>query len=257
MTDNLLQGDQTPQPNTPPKSYLEELVGDTKKFKTQEDLAKGKFESDQYVKHLERQLDEMRTDYTKLRDDYQSRAKLEEFIDQYEKQRQQQQLPQTPQTVVPKEPSIDPAQIKAIAASAYQEQEALKVQKQNFDFVRSKLQEKYGPNFAAALKEQVDSLGLTEDFVNDLARRHPQVLFKTLGLDITQQQQSFQAPPKSEQRSDSFTPKTQNRTWSYYQEMKRKDPKAYFDPKTQVQMHHDAIAGGEAFKDGDYRVYGD
>jgi len=78
------------QPDTidtidPSKNYLAELVGEGKKFKTQEDLARGKAESDAYIKILEKRSDELRNDYLKLRDDYSSRAKLEEVVDQLTK----------------------------------------------------------------------------------------------------------------------------------------------------------------------------
>ena len=42
------------------------------------------------------------------------------------------------------------------------------------------------------------------------------------------------------------------RTWSYYQDLKTKNPTEYWRTKTQVQMHKDALALGEAFADGDF-----
>lgn len=261
MNDNLMtpnndpvhsQHSLAPDPNV---NYLNELVGEGKKFKSSEDLAKGKYEADQYVKTLERQLDEMRVDYSKLRDDYNSRAKLEELIDQIESRQQQQQLPSNPPpAVVPQQPSIDPKQIESLVSSKIMEHESSKAQQQNFNFVRSKLEERFGRNYQETLKQQVNELGLTEDFVNDLAKKHPQVLLKTLGLDQPAKQQNFQAPPRNE-RSDHFQPTTQKRTWSYYQQLKKADPKIYYDPKTQVQMHKDAIALGDAFKDGDFNAF--
>ena len=44
------------------------------------------------------------------------------------------------------------------------------------------------------------------------------------------------------------------RTWTYYQEIRHKDPHKYLMPKIQVQMMKDAAALGEAFKDGDYNA---
>jgi hypothetical protein len=37
------------------------------------------------------------------------------------------------------------------------------------------------------------------------------------------------------------------RTWAYYQELKKTNPKLYLDPKISVQMDKDAIALGDAF----------
>ena len=88
MNETLLSGDQTPQID-PNKDYLAELVGEGKKFKTDKDLARGKYEADLYVKTLERQLDELRNDHLKLREDYTARAKLEELLGQLEAKSQQ------------------------------------------------------------------------------------------------------------------------------------------------------------------------
>ncbi|MGH7240227.1 MAG: hypothetical protein ACREHG_09240, partial [Candidatus Saccharimonadales bacterium] len=123
--------------------------------------------------------------------------------------------------------------------------------------VQTKLKETLGNNYPEVLKSRIQDLGLTEDFVNDLARKHPQVLFKTLGVDQPAPQQNFQAPPHTSVRSDNFAPKGgEKRTWSFYQKMKTDNPKRYYDAQTNVQMHNDFMSLGEEFKDGDYNKFG-
>jgi hypothetical protein len=39
----------------------------------------------------------------------------------------------------------------------------------------------------------------------------------------------------------------QERTWTYYQDLKKKDEKRYWSPKVQFQMHNDAIALQDKF----------
>jgi len=74
-------------------------------------------------------------------------------------------------------------------------------------------------------------------------------------LDTPVQRENFQSPPRSDNRTGSFTPQgPKERTWAYYQELKKTNPKVYYDPKTQVQMHHDAVALEEKFKDGDFNA---
>ena len=259
MNDNLLDqnsGDnETIDTN---KNYLQDLVGEGKKFRSPEELARGKAESDLYIKHLERGRDELREDYLKLREESVARQKLEELIGQLESKTQQPTS--SAETQKPDEKNIQPQwdskQIESLVSSKIQEHELTRKQEQNFNQVRSKLQERFGNNYQSVLKTQIDSLGLTEDFVNDLARKHPTVLFKTLGLDTPVQRENFQTPPRSDQSSSSFSPQTSKRTWNYYQNMKKAEPKVYWDPKTQVQMMHDSVALGEDFKDGDYERFG-
>jgi hypothetical protein len=257
MNDNLLdpnsiQDDQI----DPAKNYLQELVGEGKKFKTPEELARGKAESDAYIKTLERGRDELRQDYLKMREESVARAKLEDLIGQLESKQQQPTPPANTQNAGENiQPQWDSKQIESLVSSKIQEHELTRKQEQNFNTVRSKLQERYGNNYQAILKQQIDGLGLTEDFINTLARQHPTVLFKTLDLDSPARTENFQTPPRPGSPSTSFNPQgPKERTWSYYQELKKANPKAYYDPKTQVQMHHDAIELKEKFEDGDFKA---
>lgn len=252
MTENLLQGDDPPRVD-PDKNYFQELVGEGRKFKTPEDLAKGKFEADQYIKILERTRDEMREDYLKLREDYQSRAKLEELIDQMKTQ-----PPSSSDTTHTanddKKPVFDPKEIESLVSSKIQEHESTRKQTENYNFIKSKLQEHYGAGYKEVLKQQIEDLDITENELNDMARQKPKFLMKTLGLDAPVSRERFQAPVSSNQRTDNFSPSgSKKRTWSYYQQMKRDDPKLYQDPKTQVQMQKDYIEQGDAFEDGNFR----
>lgn len=252
MNDTLLDQSNTVQTD-PNKNYLEELVGEGKKFKTPEDLARGKYEADQMISHKNQQFDQLREDYLKLREEYTSRAKLEDLVDQLAQRQLASSESNTQNTNEASKPSIDPKEIESLVSSKIQEFELSKKQTENFNQVRSRLSERYGNNYQSVLKEQIEQLGLTEMFVNDLARNHPQVLYKTLGLDQPKSSEQFQAPPRS-QRNDSFAPSTQKRTWSYYQKMRKENPKLWLDNKTQTQMLKDRVELGDAFEDGSWHV---
>jgi len=230
------------------KNYLEELVGDNKKFKTPEDLAKGKYVSDNYIQILERRLDEMRDEYKKVREENIAGQKLQDLLDKLENQ-------QLPSRDKPKDSnedkavSYDPKEVESLVSSSILRYEQTKKETENFNSVREKLQELYGRNYKDALKEQSEILGLTDDEVNSMARRSPKLFFKTFDLD-KQRGENFQAPPRSDKRSDSFAPrKPERRTWSYYQDLKKKNPLAWMDKKIAIQMEKDAQALGQDFYD--------
>lgn len=250
MNDNLLDNS-----NQEIKDYLTELVGEGKKFKDAETLAKAKYDSDLYIRTLERQKDELRDDYLKMREESMSQAKLKELIDQLEaKQKSSTITPNVPDQDVQKPQPFDPKELESLVSKSIQAHEMTKTQEQNFNFVKTKLKEKFGDNYQAPLKQQVDNLGLTEDYVNEMARKFPNAFLKTLGFDGPAPDNKFQSPPRSE--VSGFAPVTQqDRTWSWYQNLKKSDPKAYHDPKIAVQMHNDAIRLGERFKDGDYNAF--
>jgi hypothetical protein len=257
MTDNLLDIEATPPQE--PQDFYQELVGEGKKFRDQQELAKGKWQSDHYIKTLEMQKDELRRDYLKLKEDYEARAKLEEFIDQLHKQPSQQPaISENTITAKVDKPGLDSQQIESLVSSKIQEHETSKKQNDNFNSVRNRLKERLGSNYQDVLKQQIDELGITEEYANNLARDNPTVFYRMFGLDTQVQQQNFQTPPRSTRISDNFNQKgSQKRTWSYYQDLKAKNPKIYYDPKIAVQMDKDMQELGTAFMDGDFKVYGD
>ncbi len=239
------------------KNYLTELVGDGKKFKSAEELARGKYEADLYVKSLEKKMDELRSDYLKVSEDASSRAKLEDLIGQLESKQQPHISNDNPVKDVKQMPVIDSKEIESLVSNKIQEYELTKRQQENFNVVRNRLKEQFGDNFQNALKQQIADLGLSEEDINALAKKSPSALFKTLGMEQKAIEQSYRPPIASSQKPETFRPKGKDiRSWSYYQQMKKDNPKLYYDPKTNVQMHNDAIELGAAFQDGDFNAFG-
>lgn len=250
MTDNLLD----PQNNQAPSisSYRELLVGEGKKFADDESVAKGKYESDNYIKILEQRLDERESDNKKLREANTSQANMQELIDQY-KQLLATKSENTQQASGVTEKPFDPKELKSMITSELQQHEAVRREQDNFNTVRNKLKEEFGDNYPTILKQKMETLGLSDSRLNELARSEPTFLLKSLGVGEQGQRESFQAPPRSDLRSDNFKPRgAEKRTWSYYQKMRKENPSLYERKSTAVQMHNDAIALGDEFNDGDF-----
>lgn len=247
MTENLFNQD------TPPTNTFESLVGDGKKFKDAEALAKAKLESDEYIRTLTAQKDELRADYERLRGEYSSRESLEEIIDRMtNKQQQTTNSDHTPPAnVVNNQPTFDPRQLESLVSSKIQEHVANQKYQENYQAVRNTLKERLGENYQEVLKQQIDTLGIDENTVNDMARKSPAAFFRLLGIDNQTSNNNFQTPPRSQQRPTTFAPQVQKRTWSYYQKMRKEQPEVYHDPKTAVQMHKDAQEMGEMFFDSE------
>lgn len=253
---SLLDDKSNEQPD--PEKFKEYIPGEGAKFKDIETLAKAKYDSDLYVKSLEAQKDELRRDYLALKTDYEARAKLEDLLDQYKNNppKHDDTHEQPPVKNVNERP-FDPNEVKKLAREEIKDLRKTEKEEANFKLVEDKLIERYGKAYPDVLKKQIQDLELTSGYVDDLARQSPKAFFKTLGLDEAPQTENFQAPPRSNQRSDNFKPTgAKKRTWSYYQELKKADPKMYLDPKTAVQMHNDAVELGDAFNDGDFYAFG-
>lgn len=244
------------------KDYFAELTAPGAKFdiskydndpmKAAAAIAKGKWHADATLEHRNKSYDELRNDWMKLREEYNAGPKLKEYLDQMVAQKTQNE-PQ--HTLVEEKQPVQEIDIEKLLEQKLSAREQAKKEEQNFKIVESKLAEHYGPNYQSVLKQQVDQLGLDKDFVNDLARKHPSVLFRTLGIEGQKRDESFQSPVQSTQRRDPFAA-TEKRTNAWYQKLRKTNPVEYRSPKIQDQMLKDAIELGAAFEDGDWNAYG-
>lgn len=242
------------------RDFLKELIGEGGKFHDADEksalqkLARGKVESDAYVKTLESQLDDMRADTLKWRDEASARASLEELVTKLSSNRNDNNdannlnanMSQNTQTP----PVLDPKTVEELVAKKLTEVETAKLRESNYNTVINRVKEVYGGDYANSLRRQATDLGMSGEEVDELARNNPKIFMRTFGLDRPGQN-NFQTPPTGV-RSSSFAPTTNTRSWSYYQKLRLEQPKVYYDKKTQVQMHKDAYELGDAFKDGDW-----
>lgn len=241
MNDNILDNTHL----DPEKSYLTELVGEGKKFKTVEDMAYGKAQSDAYVKLLERQLDQIKLDYQTVKTEAESRARLEDLVDKMNR-------PSTPNPYVPAEPpktEINMSEIESFVTRKIEQTETERKQKANLEMVRSKLSERFGDNLETHLKE----VGLDGESAARLAKDNPQIVLKALGIDKPLEP-NFSTPPRN---TSVNTPNKvpQQRTWSYYQEIFKANPSLKLDRNTNVQMMKDYASQGASFEDGDFNRF--
>lgn len=253
MTDDLFaSGDQTSKQN---EDLLAELVGENKKFKDVQALAKGKLEADQTIEQMKTRLDELREDNKRLFEQRKTETTLQELVD---KLKTQQPSSGTNTPVAENvNASLKPEDYRDMARKEFQQLKAEEQSQANLNVVQQRLKDQYGDKYQTILSEQRDNLKLTAAQVNELARTSPEAFFRIMGMDAPSQNNQFQSPPRSVQRSDSFAPSTNKRTWSYYQDLKKKDRALYYSPKIYNQMLKDAEDLGDAFKDGDFKAFGD
>lgn len=241
------------------KKYYEDLVGEGKRYKDPETLARSKVQADAYIKVLETRADEMREDFLKANQALKERASLEELIDQVNKRTplQQSNNSDTNANNGNNKPAIDLEQLSTVVKQQIQALSEEDKANANVKTVVDKLKEQLGENFQAKVKQQIDEIGLSQDDFNLLARKSPNTLFRALGLEQQQQRVDYQAPPRSSERRDSFTPKgAEERTWSWWQNLRIADPASYYSGKMTVQRMEDSARLGARFEDGNYEVLG-
>lgn len=246
MTDNLLDDNVDHTELDPNKNYLADLVGEGKKFKTVEDLARGKYQADLFIDFKNKQFDEMRDDYLKTKEQLSTRASVESLVDELKQLKLTSSDNTNRANEVENQPKYDPKEVESLVSSKIQEHELTKKQQDNHNLVRGKIEERFGSN-KSVLKQQISELGLTEEEVNYMARTKPEVLIRALGLDKQPVKDNFQAPVQSTKRNDNFAPRVEKRNYAYYQELKQKNLNEYLSPRNQTQMQKDAIEMGDSF----------
>jgi hypothetical protein len=231
-----------------PKNFLAELVGTDKKFKDAEALAKGKYEADRFIEIKNKQYDDLVSEYGRVLEDNKQRAKLEEVIKDLETKLASSDSPTAKE--VP-QPTVKPEDIESLVERKFTEKETARQQQTNQDTVRKELTKLFGDNYAPQVRKRIEELGLTPEQFNQWARQAPNAAVAAVGAN-QQPREGFETPPRT---SRTFKPVTETKhTWSYYQELKKSNPKAYYDKSIMNQMLADAEALGAEFEDGDFHT---
>src|SRR6266481_1011956 len=245
MTENLLETSDDSLALDPEKDYQPELIGEGKKYKDTKALAYAQMHAGLAIKMKDRQLDEMRADLQSARAEAAARARLEELVEKLNKPSSI-----TPQvTTEQNKPEINMDDIDSRIMNRIQQTETDRRQKENLDMVKAELAKRFGNNLESHLKE----VGLDGESAAQLAKVNPQLVLKALGVDKTPEG-TFNAPP----RNTSVNTPNRNvpqRTWAYYQELFKTNPRLKYDPRTNTQMQKDYAALGQTFEDGDFNRF--
>lgn len=218
--------------------YYSELVGEGKKFKSEKDLARGKWESDQYIKRL-------RTELEAAKAELQNKSSMEELVNKLRnEERTSENPPSTPERPVLTE---DDFENKVLELLAKKERE--RNLETNMERVSRVLEENFGSSDAArlALNKAAKETGMSMEEIRDLAKRSPSAVFKLIGVNDAGRQPQAPTVPRNQYNPAASELGGTARNAAYYERMKQTDPKKYFSEKTTVEMIRDRKALGDKF----------
>jgi hypothetical protein len=226
---------------------IDDLVGEGQKYKTVEDLVKAVVFKDQHITRLE-------TENRGMRDDLRASKRLEEVVEQLSKVAVGESPANSGGNQSERErgdaPALSAEDLEQLIDQGMTKREKAARQRDNLGEVSRALANTWGSNYAAQLREQAKVLGVGEDFLNSVAAENPQAFYRLVGLQANAPVPSVFAPPASAVNSTGIqTRKVNDRTETYYADLKKKDPALYWSPKVQNQMHADAFRLEEKFFD--------
>ena len=244
----------TPDQGEPVSSYVEQLVGEGKKFKDNEDLARGKVESDKHISNLEKEM-------SGLREDLNSRLNMQSFLDRLENTGGVTEPGATPAstegnaedrgTATADAANLSMKDVEALVSQKLKETTVESQRNANTQSVISKLETTFGSTYGDKVLEATNELGVGKEFMMDLAASNPGAFLKLVGADKTPTapaDPSTYTIPRT-QVTTSNIPTSGVKRDSYYRDLRKNDAKRFWSPKVQSEMHREAIKQGESFFD--------
>lgn len=240
MTDNTIFDQEVPSIADTPDSYHDRLVGEGKKFKDNEALARGKWEADQTVAARERELREIREELNK-------RLNMEELVNKIGKSASSTSMPtsvvpeshEAPTPTVMPTNVVDPNEIVNLVKNTMTQEQTKLQQEKNLNAVAVQLKKVWGDDWVAKLRNAGSSLDLTEAQMDLMAKTSPKALLQA--VLPTQSKVENVSPPRSSIMGIPQQP--QESGWAKYEQMRRNDPRRYYSPQVQLQLERDVRAG--------------
>ena len=259
MTDNndlfnspALQGDPLKFDIDPNKNYLDEYVGENKKFKDVQALARAKAESDAHISRLEEEARIRNEDLAEIEKELKARTRLEEIRDQIlnAKNNQSPSNQSTPDAGErdTNKSGLTKEDAESLALSVYEKAKIAETRNANKELVRGKLVEKFGSNYASALDIKTKELGLDKEEANRLSETAPVAFMKMLGLDAAE---PTRLPNVSSSiKTNGFVGKREvQKTYNYYENIRKQDKALYNSPAIQKERRESMHQLGADFFD--------
>ena len=210
-------------------------------FKDPQVLAKSKLESDNYIKQLEGQLTELRTELSK-------EEAAKKLLAELESRRQApnaNSLPKQGETnPSDTKPELSEDVIQRLVEETLSKRETTQTAKQNAKMVQDQLVQKYGTEAKTHVEKKAQELGMSFDRLSALAAESPTAFMSLIGEPKPEYK-----PPVSgtiNTAAGNFNNPSE-RNWDYYQNLRRTNKTLYFNPKTQQQMMQDKMRLGDRF----------
>lgn len=227
----------------PVVAKYEDLVGEGKKYKTQDDAATALMEKDRYIKQLERENAEAREAALKRINEEEFLAKLEAIARPQSPNEQDNPVERRDE---PDKSAITPETVERIL----EERDAKKLREANINAVTAKLQDVYGDDYRSRVQSQAKALGVGTDFLTDVATKNPQAFYKLMGMDQAKREDPFSPPPRTSVIA-STAPQTGKKDYNYFRKLRaEKGDGWYFSLPVQQEIWRaakEAESRGESF----------
>lgn len=224
------------------ESYVNQLVGEGKKFKDLEALARGKVEADRHIGEITKTLDELRAELAKQ--DY-AKSLLEQMSKGSETVAEQP-TPNTPSSSNTENTTQSASDIESLVEKVITEKERNRTVSQNLTIVGEEMEKQYGDKAGQILKAKSIELGVSVERLKEIAAESPTAFFQMVGVNA-KAKPTAPVATQSSIRSEGFNSNSQDRDFDYYQKIRKENRSLYYSPKVQNMMIQDRQRLGDKF----------
>lgn len=210
-------------------------------FKDPQVLAKSKLESDNFIKELQTQLADLRSELAK-------EEASKKLLAELESRRQAPNANSLPKDGETKpsdtKPELSEDVIQRLVEETLSKRDQANTTSQNTKIVQEQLEQKYGTEAKAHVEKKAQELGMSLERLSTLAAESP-TAFMTL---IGEPKPEYKPPVQGTINTAAGTySNPAERNWQWYQDLRRKDKQLYFSPKMQQQLIQDKHRLGDRF----------
>lgn len=227
-------------PTTP---KYEDLVGEGKKYKTNDEFVAAMVEKDRLLTQRENEKRALETDL-------QARKNLAELSDELISKARKAGEPMEPnhrEAEPNREEKNSQIDLKAEFEKMLRETRTVEKREANIDVAKQKLKELYGSDYKATLEKVATELGVPTKFLDDMAGTSPDGFVKTVTATIAPDKKNPSAPPQGSLDLAKNGSSTVRKNYAYYRDIMKTDFKRYMSLPMQKEMHEQAMEQGPAF----------
>lgn len=224
-------------------SYMEQLVGEGKKFKDIESLAKGKLEADRHIEEITKTLNELREEVSKQ--DY-AKELLTKLQDKgTDTGTVNSATGTTAGNSAMGNTTPNASEIEALVEQLMTKKEQSRTLEQNIAVANDAVVAQFGEKAGEVVKAKAIELGMSLDRLKEIAAESPTAFLQLIGVNTQKRTESV--APKSSVRTEAFSNTSSDRTFEYYQKLRKENKSLYYSPKVQRMLMDDRLRLGEKF----------
>jgi hypothetical protein len=227
--------------------FLGQLVGEGKKYSSPEELAKAYFHANGFIDHLKSESGQLREQLDKY-------MTLEEIlktqqVNQPQEKTEQESAPETQPTPAKAETPSAADDLGAQVRKILNEETEASRTKANLDQVADRIMKVYGDTdkAAAEIDAKAKSLGLSKQFLLDIAAKSPNAFYDLVGFSEAQKTNTGGTKGNLNTGAvathlPAHSTGVKPGTFAYFEEIRRTNPRLYNSAKVQNEMFAARVA---------------